>query len=175
MSRIAAPRIFRSILCPVDFSQNSRAALRYAAMLARLADAHLLVLYVHDPLLVTAAAIRPDANAIVASTDADLRRFISSVVGLSRPESRGAPAPRIATTLLTIAGRPAREIVAAAQRHDCDLIVMGYHGAGRASRLLFGSTTEGVVRTSTVPVLAVPPARRRARLPVVRGHLKRAS
>jgi hypothetical protein len=39
MARTAVPRVFRSILCPVDFSNNSRAALRYAAMLARLSDA----------------------------------------------------------------------------------------------------------------------------------------
>ena len=51
MPRDVFPRVFRSILCPVDFSPNSRAALRYAAMLARLSDAHLTVLYVDDPLL----------------------------------------------------------------------------------------------------------------------------
>jgi nucleotide-binding universal stress UspA family protein len=167
MSRTIVPRVFRSILCPVDFSQNSRAALRYAAMLTRLSNARLFVLHVNDPLLAAVAASRPDAAAILGAGDRDLRRFVSTVVG--------SPASPMATTLLTIAGKPAREIVNAAQRHRCDLIVIGYRGAGRASRLLFGSTTEGVMRTSTVPVLAVPPARRRARLPAVRRTLKRAS
>ena len=167
MPRNVAPRIFRSILCPIDFSNNSRAALRYAAMLARLSDAHLLVLYINDPLLATAAATRPDAEAILNSTENDLRRFVSTAVS--------KPTPPIPATLLTVAGKPAQEILKAAARHDCDLVVMGYRGAGRASRLLFGSTTEGVVRTSSIPVLAVPPARRRARLPVVRPGLRRAS
>jgi nucleotide-binding universal stress UspA family protein len=167
MSRTTAPRVFRSVLCPVDFSQNSRAALRYAAMLARLSDAHLLVLFVNDPLLATVAATRPDAEAILASMENDFRRFVSAAVS--------KPTPAVAATLLTVAGKPAQEILKAAERHDCDLIVMGYRGAGRASRMLFGSTTEGVVRTSSIPVLAVPPARRRARLPVVRAGLKRAS
>jgi len=167
MPRSEGPRVFRSILCPVDFSSNSRMALRYAVMLARLSDAHLLVLYVTDPLLVTAAASRPDVRAMLASTEGDLRRFVSSVT------SRSTPA--IATTVLTIPGKPASEIVKAADRHNCDLIVMGYRGAGRASRLLFGSTTEGVVRTSRIPVVAVPPARRSARLPVSRRALRRAS
>jgi nucleotide-binding universal stress UspA family protein len=167
MPRNVAPRFFRSILCPIDFSNNSRAALRYAAMLARLSDAHLLVLYVNDPLLATAAATRPDAEAILASTDKEFRRFVSAIVS--------KPTPTISATLLTVAGKPAQEILKAAERHDCDLIVMGYRGVGRASRLLFGSTTEGVVRTSTIPVLAVPPPRRRARLPIVRPGLRRAS
>ena len=167
MSRIPGPRIFRSILCAVDFSSNSRAALRYAAMLARLSDAHLLVVYVNDPLIATAAATRPDAEAILGSTENELRRFVTAVV------TKGTPS--ITTTLLTIAGKPSQEIVKAAERHDCDLIVMGYRGVGRASRLLFGSTTEGVVRASGIPVLAVPPARRRARLPIVRTGLRRVS
>jgi hypothetical protein len=36
-------------------------------------------------------------------------------------------------TLVTAAGKPAREIVNVAERHGCDLIVMGYRGVGRAS------------------------------------------
>jgi nucleotide-binding universal stress UspA family protein len=168
MPRDTFPRVFRSMLCPVDFSANSRAALRYAAMLARLSDAHLLVLYVDDPLLAIAMATRRAAQTMAASTDAELRRFVTGAL-------RGAtPAP--ALTLITRAGKPAPEIVKAAAEHGCDLIVLGYRGVGRATRLLFGSTTEGVVRTTTVPVVAVPPARRRARLPVAnRRTLKRAS
>lgn len=167
MARDLSPRPFRSILCPVDFSANSRAALRYAAMLARLADSHLVVLYVNDPLLATAAATRHGTSALMASAESDLQRFV-----------RGAlrhVTPPISTTLLTIAGTPPREIVEAAERHGCDLIVMGYRGVGRASRFLFGSTTEGVVRTTAVPVVAIPPARRAARLPAVGARLKRAS
>ena len=167
MSRDTAPRVFRSILCPVDFSRNSRSALRYAAMLARLSGAHLVVLYVNDPLLATAAATRPDAEAIIVSTENDLRRFVAGALRNATP-----PVP---TTLLTIAGKPSREIVNAAERHGCELIVMGYRGAGRASRLLFGSTTEGVVRTTAVPVVAIPPARRSARRPAAPARLKRAS
>jgi len=168
MPRAAIPHVFRCILCPVDFSANSRAALRYGALLARLADAQLVVLYVEDPLLAAAMATRPAARAVVASGEAELHRFVLGAV-------RGAT-PRPTLTVLTRSGRPAREIAKAAAQHGCDLIVMGYRGAGRASRLLFGSTTEGVMRVSTVPVVAVPPGRRQARLPgTTRASLKRAS
>jgi nucleotide-binding universal stress UspA family protein len=167
MSRDLFPRVFRSILCPVDFSPNSRAALRYAAMLARLSDAHLLVLYVDDPLLAAVMAARTAGSTMVAATETELQRFVTGAL-------RGTtPAP--AYTVMTQAGTPAREIVKVAERHGCDLIVIGYRGAGRTSRLLFGSTTEGVMRTTAVPVVAIPPARRPARLPVVNRRLKRAS
>jgi nucleotide-binding universal stress UspA family protein len=168
MSRDVFPRVFRSILCPVDFSANSRVALRYAAMLARVSDAHLIVLYVDDPLLAAVMAARTTAPTMIAATETELQRFVTGAL-------RGAtPAP--AYTVMTQAGAPAREIVNVAERHGCDLIVIGYRGAGRTSRLLFGSTTEGVMRTTAVPVVAIPPARRRARLPVGnRRILKRAS
>lgn len=168
MSRDTTSRVFRSILCPVDFSANSRTALRYAAMLARLTDGHLLVLYVNDPLLATVAAIRRGAGALMVSDENALQQFVRGAL-------RGAT-PTVATTLLTSAGKPSEEIVRTAEQHGCDLIVMGYRGIGRASRFLFGSTTEGVVRTTTAPVLAIPPARRSARLPAANPtRLKRAS
>jgi len=168
MSRDVSSRVFRSILCPVDFSANSRAALRYAAMLARLSDAHLIVLYVDDPLLAAVMAARKTAPAMIAATETELQRFVTEAL-------RGAtPAP--AYTVMARAGTPAQEIGKIAERHGCDLIVIGYRGVGRTSRLLFGSTTEGVMRTTAVPVVAIPPARRRARLPVAnRRSLKRAS
>lgn len=168
MSRDTFPQVFRCVLCPVDFSANSRSALRYGALLARLSDAHLLVLYVEDPLIAAAMATRPAARALIASRESELRRFVVGAL-------RGAT-PEPTFTLVTKAGNPAREIVKAAARHRCDLIVMGYRGAGRASRLLFGSTTEGVMRTTAVPVVAIPPGRRQARLPgSSRIGLKRAS
>ena len=48
----------RSILCPVDFSEESRQALRWAAALARRTTARLTVLSAVDPLLAQAAKVR---------------------------------------------------------------------------------------------------------------------
>jgi len=168
MSQRTPPSVFRAILCPIDFSANSASALRYAAMLARLSDARLIVLHVTDPLLAAAAATRHAAGAVLLRTEKDLQHFVVATLRFTTP-----PPP---ATLLVAAGKPPREIVKAARRHRCDLIVMGYRGAGRASRLLFGSTTEGVVRLATTPVVAVPPPNRRAtRRTVGRRHVKRAS
>jgi nucleotide-binding universal stress UspA family protein len=162
-------RVFHSILCPVDFSSNSRAALRYAATLARRSGCSLIVMYVDDPLLALAAATRRDAQTLIRASERDLRRFVTRALDT---------APRaMPVTLVTTAGNVPREIMKTAERHGCDLIVMGYRGVGAASKFLFGSTTEGVVRLARVPVLAIPPARRRT-APVVhaeRSRLRRAS
>jgi nucleotide-binding universal stress UspA family protein len=79
MPRPTDARVFRSILCPVDFSADSRAALRYAAALARRSDSHLVVVYVKDPLLAIAAATRSDARALIQASEDDLRRFVTGV------------------------------------------------------------------------------------------------
>src|SRR5262245_21049828 len=146
--------LFSAILCPVDFSTNSRAALRYAATLARQTGCPLFVLHVDDPLLAVATARRFGASALIRADERGLRQFATSTLG-------AMDAPPI--TIVTVAGKPSKEIVKAAERHRCDLIVMGYRGIGKASSLLFGSTTEGVVRMTSVPVLAIPPLRRRAK------------
>ena len=98
-----------------------------------------------------AARTRPAARDLIHTSQNALRRFVTSVTA-STPMN---------VTLVTAAGKPARQIIKVAEHNGCDLIVMGYRGVGSASRLLFGSTTEGVVRMTSIPVLAIPPARRR--------------
>ena len=61
-----------------------------------------------------------------------------------------------AVTLTVSTGPPVDHIAKAAARARADLIVMGTHGLTGAKRVLIGSTTLGVLQTTTVPVLAVP-------------------
>ena len=57
-------------------------------------------------------------------------------------------------------GTPWKEIVQSAREWPADLIVIGTHGRSGVTRLLFGSTAEGVARHAGRPVLIVPPASR---------------
>ena len=56
-----------------------------------------------------------------------------------------------------ISEHPDRAIVAAARERAVDLIVMATHSRGPLARALFGSVTEGVVRSGVAPVLVVHP------------------
>jgi len=137
----------RSILCPVDFSAHSRRALECAVGLASLHDARLIVHTTIDPLLAQAAAITTGSDYL-RDTRADLRAFVAVAPhGVS-----WAPHPRLIVTI----GDAADQILDVAAFHAVDLIVMGTQGLGGVRRMVFGSTTEGVLRRSTVPVLAVP-------------------
>jgi nucleotide-binding universal stress UspA family protein len=53
-------------------------------------------------------------------------------------------------------GAVAEEILNQAEALNADLIVMGTHGHGAMYNLLVGSTTKGVLKHSTRPVLLVP-------------------
>ena len=52
-------------------------------------------------------------------------------------------------------GKPYREILRIAGEQNADLIVMGVQGRGAVDLLLFGSTTQHVLRQATCPVLTL--------------------
>jgi nucleotide-binding universal stress UspA family protein len=52
-------------------------------------------------------------------------------------------------------GSPSQEIIKAAVEWKADLIVLGTHGRSGIPRMFLGSTAEGVVRHSQIPVLTV--------------------
>jgi nucleotide-binding universal stress UspA family protein len=143
--------LFRDILCAVDFSEHSRHALAYAALLAARTQGKLTVLFVDDPLL--AAVARGTLAAAV--TRADLQEIVERGVAPYAVD-RGALSVEISI------GKPEREITKMARRVGCDLIVMGAHGLTGVSKMMLGSTTERVFRTASVPVLAIPPFSGRA-------------
>jgi universal stress protein A len=143
-----------SILCPVDFSEGSRAALCYAAALADHFGARLTVITVDDPLLAKAAAAEILHPPLAAQTEAELRRFSNDVL-----PHLGPHVPTLAFRVAT--GKPATEILREAHATNAGLIVIGSHGRSGLQKMFFGSTTERVLRETTVPVLITrdaPPA-----------------
>lgn len=147
-------RTFRSILCPIDFSSSSRAALRYGAALARRSHGSLVVLFVNDPLLVAAAAAAYDARTLAAMGDRELQRFVTKALG---------PVPNVPVTFHSVVGSPAPAILRIARKCHSDVIVMGTHGRSGPSKWFFGSVTRAVLKRTVVPVMAIPHSRRGAK------------
>jgi universal stress protein A len=144
-----ASAMFKRILCPIDFDENSLHALRAAARIARREEAKLYVLHVVppvDPIVISAPFIsqRSEENAL-----SELRR-------IAQDELTG-----VDYELLARSGYPADEIVAAEAATDANLVIMATHGRTGVSHLLLGSVAEKVVRQSSCPVLIVPKKRPR--------------
>lgn len=136
------------ILCPVDFSDPSRSALRYAAAIATDRSAALTLLTVNDPLLAEAADMAGGSGRLAADAKAELEKFFR--------DSLPGSARRPAAELVVATGASAAEILRHAKDGAADLIVMSSHGATGIRKLFFGSTTERVLRETSVPVLVVP-------------------
>jgi nucleotide-binding universal stress UspA family protein len=152
---MGSTRLFQNILCPVDFSDHSRLALRYAALLASRSKGRLVVSFVEDPMLVAAAAVAYDEKVLIDKARKELRRVVEKTI-----QPYGI---RIEEVTLDVAvGRPHQEIARTAERMKCDVIVMGAHGRSGMNELMLGSTTHRILRRSSLPVLATPPAAARA-------------
>jgi nucleotide-binding universal stress UspA family protein len=136
------------ILCPVDFSEHSERALRYALRLAAMAGARITLLSVTDPLLDAAARAAGTRETSARHIERELRKLFQRIAG-DPPAAPGAMVARV--------GQPADEILRLARELPADVIVMGTQGIGAAERFFVGSTTERVLRESRIPVLAVPP------------------
>ena len=77
------PGLFRSILCPVDFSEYSAVALRYAAVLAKRSAGRLHVFSVNDPMLAAAAAVALGDRDFATAALAELRPFVAKALPAS--------------------------------------------------------------------------------------------
>jgi nucleotide-binding universal stress UspA family protein len=132
------------ILAAVDFSEASRTAYACAARLAHQCKAQLDVLYVEDALLATAAHTR----------GVELREEALDELRRCCP----AHCPRTSCTPHhhVIVGDAVDTILAIAQREGASLVVVGARGMSGAERLVFGSTTEGLLRQANLSVLVVP-------------------
>jgi nucleotide-binding universal stress UspA family protein len=139
-----------SILCPVDFSEPSRGALRYAMAIAVRFGARMTILTVNDPLLVAAADMSGDAGRLAADARAELEKFVLDTLPTTLPGT--------SVEFMVTEGAAAAEILRLSRDGGAALIVMGSHGATGIRKLFFGSTTERVLRETSVPVLVTPAA-----------------
>ena len=139
-----------SILCPVDFSDASAGALRYAAAIADHFATRLIALNVEDPLMTEAVDL---GTGIVWSPEECKRQMEEFAAKTFGPDA----SPLVTLEYEVAVGKPAAEILRVARERSCDLIVISTHGLTGIRKLFFGSTTERVLRETTRPVLVTPP------------------
>jgi nucleotide-binding universal stress UspA family protein len=139
----------RTILCPVDFSDQSQEALRWAIALAAQHQSRLTVLTAVDPLLAHAAKARLNVDLPSTETEPALRELVNAAM-----PAGASWAPETAIDVRV--GEASEVILEAADRERAELIVLGTQGLGGIRKLILGSTTERVLRATRTPLLAVP-------------------
>ncbi len=141
---------FTKILTAVDFSENSECAFDYALTLATQFNAELIIIHViNEPVdlrgfYVPHISFEQLEKEIEESAVKMMEVFCSTKLGSFS---------NYKTSIMT--GIPYDEILAAADKNEASLIVLGTHGRTGLDRILFGSTAERVVRAASCPVLTV--------------------
>jgi nucleotide-binding universal stress UspA family protein len=138
-----------SVLCPVDFSDASRGALRYAVALAEHFYAGVTVLTVNDPFLTDAAAAALGPAWMNQHTQQALEQFVEDAFPTRKPRLD-------AIRMLVATGQPATEILRVARETEADVVVMSTHGLSGVRKMMFGSVTERVLRDTGIPVIVTP-------------------
>ena len=150
LRKAAATTPFARILCPVDFSESSMKAVAYALSLAREAGAYLILMHVVEGVSNTEHWKQPDPMLLRYLKNAEEQALGRLREAVSAGASQASRPEMILTT-----GKAYRQILDVAAARDIRLIVMGVHGRGPLNLVLFGSTTEHVVRMASCPVLTL--------------------
>jgi len=156
--------LYKKILVPTDFSENSDLAFKHAVMLARQNDAQIYLLHVIPPV------------------DTSMKNYLSTYMGqevyeefernklkehqedlkkelddFAKTELADFPEDlkRFVGADVTI-GNPVTRILEVAEEKDIDVIVMGTHGRGILEHAFLGSVAEKVLRKAQRPVFAIP-------------------
>ena len=137
--------LFGKVLCPIDFSEHSLAALEVALKVVQQNDAELYLLNV-APMPAGAAGFQPVPLDSYPIVEKDRREQLEK---LARER---IPAAVRCETLVT-SGDPAERVLETARGLGADLIVMGTHGRKGLGHLVLGSVAERVVRESPIPVM----------------------
>ncbi|HTA84283.1 MAG TPA: universal stress protein [Bacteroidia bacterium] len=138
----------KTILVPTDFSANAENAATYAAELALLAKAKLVLLNVYSvPLPVADVPVTMiPIDELEAQCMADLKS-LQNKIALKHPG--------LESEIITKAGFVVEEILLMAEEYKADLIVMGVLGNGKSTSV-FGSNTTALMKKAKCPVLAIP-------------------
>lgn len=145
----------RRIMVPIDYSDNSKAALAYGAELALGFGASLDIVHVWDrPTYLTDAVMvqrpgeahKPIGELIRENAERDMAEFLAEV---SLPTA-------LSISNRLVSGEPASALLAELKKGEHDLVVLSTHGRTGLAHLLLGSIAEKLVRLSPVPVLTVP-------------------
>lgn len=146
-----------SILVPLDGSDLSEQSLALATDLAAESDATLTLVRVVEPIWATTYGALAEASALATDQiievekqlQAEARDYLDRLAILLREKGL-----RVGWEVR--AGRPADEIVRAAETTSADLIVITTHGRGGLRRFALGSVTSEVMHRGGAPILAIP-------------------
>lgn len=149
----------KKILYATDLSKNSSYAFLYATDMAKRHEATIVILHAVEPIPayvntysgITAAIKEGQQGEIIEGIKKHLQEFCK------KAEAQiGPPCIELVSKILVPRGHPAEEILNAADKEGCDVIVLGTHGKGFLAHTFLGSVSSAVLHRTRKPVFIIP-------------------
>jgi nucleotide-binding universal stress UspA family protein len=143
---------FPRLLVPYDGSDPAHAALKFAIAIAA-GGATITLINIVDETTVMAQSVSTsivafDPTPLMEALDAQGTAVLDDAIAACRAANAAAMSELVHE--MPVAG-----ILAAIKEHAADLVIMGTHARKGVARAFLGSTTEGILRSSQIPVLTV--------------------
>jgi len=140
----------KNILVPTDFSEGFFHTLNYAVEIAKSLESALHIIHVIEPIVFATDIVKtkygldelPHELEIIAKKDLEKIEVILTE-------------KKITFMTNVLHGKPYKEILSYADKNHIDMICISTRGQGNLENLLYGSTTDKVLRKANCPVLAV--------------------
>ncbi len=138
----------KKILCPIDHSDCSKEALKYAVSFAMKDEAKLYLLHIID---IRSFSEGLDAMSKQIPDEETLEQLRTKLLDCIPEEIRDD----MEVEAIVTQGIPFAEVISTAKEKEIDMIVIGSHGRTGISHMMLGSVSEKVVRKAPCPVLTV--------------------
>lgn len=147
----------KRLLVPTDFSTQAENALKVAAQIAKRFDGEIFLLHMLElPMQLVGTAASGSAVANGGSQNLPEALYFMKLAKKRFGEILSRPFLQGITVHETVQFHQAFDgIMEVGSENNCDLIVMGSHGATGYKEMFIGSNTEKVVRSSHIPVLVI--------------------
>ena len=148
----------KTVLTPVDFSDVSDTVVAEATALARALSGRVVLFTAIQPPMITNeyAPLMENIAEITATGERAAAKRLAAIQKQLEAES-------VPVEVVQLNGAPVPLIVEQAKKFAADFVVMGSHGHTAFYDLLVGSTTHGVLKRATCPVVIVPSPKKPAK------------
>lgn len=159
----AEPGMTKKILVPVDYSECSRFACRYAIKLACKTGASVKLFHTYySPafdLIELAGAVQTQAHLreeVMVDLENTEKSTIESFIRELPEYADDCKKNKIDISYEIVPGVPEDEIIRFSQSFEPDLVVMGTHGKGTGVASIMGSVTASVIGRIGFQIMAIP-------------------
>ena len=137
----------KKILVPTDFSDNTHSAIDFAIEIVNQLDGEMILFNTYK-LARRAGMFIGVEKMMREESKAEMAKLVRKV--------KTRLNPKVTLKSKVVKGDPINTVVLAANKLEADFIIMGTQGASGLKEVFIGSTTNGVISKTKIPVLAVP-------------------